>query len=219
MVAYTTDPNEGIELIENYEPEIVFLDINMPLLNGFELLQKLKFRNFSLIFTTAHEEYAIKALRENAIDYLLKPIDADDLKQAISNVEKFIEQKRKPASIDSILNYLSNQKQNKIPFNTKDRVEYIDKKEIVRLEADSNYTTVHLADNSKITISKTMGDYDELLCNNEHQFMRVHQSHMVNLLHIKRYLIEDGGFIVTTNDHKLPLSKSKREEFIKWLGL
>lgn len=219
VVADTTDPAEGVELIEDFKPEIVFLDINMPVLNGFEVLQKLKHRNFNLIFTTAHEEYAIKALRENAIDYLLKPIDADDLKQAVAKAENAIKEKQQPLALDSLLNYLNGSKQQKIPFNTKDRVEYIDKKEIVRLESDSNYTTVHLADGSKIMVSKTIGEYDALLCNNEHQFMRVHQSHIVNLQHVLRYLPEDGGVVVTTNQTKLPLSKSKKDEFLNWLGL
>lgn len=219
VVAETTDSEKGIELIENFKPEIVFLDINMPGYNGFEVLKKLSFRDFNLIFTTAHEEYAIQALRENAIDYLLKPIDADDLKQAVAKVERLLAEKQKPVAVDSLLNYLNNQKQSKIPFNTKDRVEYIDKKEIVRLEADSNYTTVYLADNSKIMVSKTIGEYDELLCNNEHQFMRVHQSHIVNLQHVVRYLPEDGGVVVTSTNSKLPLSKSKKDEFLNWLGL
>lgn len=219
VVAETTDPEKGVGLIEDFKPEIVFLDINMPVLNGFEVLQKLKHRNFNLIFTTAHQEFAIKALRENAIDYLLKPIDADDLKQAIAKVQKAIAEKQQPFAIDGLLNYLNGQKQNKLPFNTKDRVEYIDKKDIVRLESDSNYTTVHLADHSKIMVSKTIGEYDELLCNNEHQFMRVHQSHIVNLQHVVRYLPEDGGMVVTSTNTKLPLSKSKKDEFMNWLGL
>jgi len=219
VVAETTNSEKGIELIEDFKPEIVFLDINMPGYNGFEVLKQLNFRDFNLIFTTAHEEYAIQALRENAIDYLLKPIDADDLKQAVAKVEMRIAERQKPLAVDSLLNYLTSQKQSKIPFNTKNRVEYIDKKEIVRLEADSNYTTVYLANNSKIVVSKTIGEYEELLCNNEHQFMRLHQSHIVNLNHVVRYLLEDGGVVVTSTNSKLPLSKSKKDEFMNWLRL
>jgi two-component system LytT family response regulator len=219
VVAESTDAVKGIELIENYKPEIVFLDINMPHLNGFELLQQLSFREFSLIFTTAHEEYAIKAIKSNALDYLLKPIDHEDIEKAVAKVKEKIEKKTTLSDVEKLMTDLSLQVQAKIPFHTRDKVEYLNKSDIVRLESDSNYTNVYTINGAKLMISKTIGDYETLLCNKEDNFMRVHQSHIVNLNQVVRYVRDNGGTIITKNNHQVPLSKNKKEEFLKWLGM
>lgn len=219
VVAETTDALEGIELIEDYKPDIVFLDVQMPKYNGFEVLEKLKYRGFHLIFTTAYEEYAVKAMRENAVDYLLKPIDADDLKEAIEKVERKVREKEQPLNIGELLERISMLNQRKIPFNTKERLEFIDKEDILRLESDSNYTLVYTTNGDKIMVSKNIGEYETMLCTKEHRFMRVHQSHIVNLIHVKRYIPENGGQLILEGDVELPISKNKKDEFLNWLGL
>jgi len=219
VVAESTDAVKGLDLIEDYKPEIVFLDIKMPHLNGFELLQQLKFRQFSLIFTTAHEEFAIKAIKNNALDYLLKPIDIEDLEKAINKAKVKHANKAEPLDLKNLISELNMHNANKIPFNVKDSVEYINKNEIIRLESDSNYTYVHFINGRRLTIAKTIGEFEPLLCYNESNFMRVHQSHIVNLNHVIKYLKDNGGIIITKDNCEVPLSKNKRDDFIRWLNI
>jgi len=217
LVAETTDPVEGITLIEDYRPEIVFLDIRMPNLSGFELLERLTYRDFSLIFTTAHQEFAIKAIKNEALDYLLKPIDHLDLLNAIERARK----KRASGGMDDykkLLEQIGPTRSQKISLPGREKVEYVNISDIVRLESDSNYTSVYTLKSEKILVSKTIGDFEDQLCTDEHQFMRVHQSHIINLRYVKKFLKEEGE-IVLVNDHQTPLSKNKKEGFMKWLGV
>lgn len=217
VVAEALNAAQGIELIENYRPEIVFLDIHMPHMNGFELLQKLSFREFSLIFTTAHEEYGLQAIKNNALDYLLKPVDVEDLKTAIEKVKQRLEKKLRLPDLRQLLSELNQENSGKMTLHTKEKIEYIDKAEIIRLESDSNYTYIYCVGNIKLCISKTMKQFEDLLCANNSNFMRVHNSHIVNLNHAVKF-IKDQGLIVTTEDYKIPVSQNKREDFIKWLN-
>jgi two-component system LytT family response regulator len=218
IVEETTEAVKGIELIEDYKPELVFLDIKMPHMDGFELLQQLKFKEFNLIFTTAHNEYGIKAIKSSALDYLLKPIDKDDLAVAVNRAKEKIKNKQAIPDLQKLVLEWKSQNQNKIPFNTKDKVEYVNKNDIVRLESDSMYTYVFKVDGSKLFISKTIGDYETLLCSNDNNFMRVHQSHIVNLNHVVRY-IKDNNVIITKDNCEVPISKTKRDDFVKWLNI
>lgn len=217
VVEECTDPLRSIDLINNYKPEIVFLDINMPHLNGFELLERLTYRDFYLIFITAYQEYALKAIKNNAVDYLLKPVDADDLEATIERVKKLHAEKNKFPDFTAVLSQIS--QRDKIPFNVKDKVEYVSREDIVRMESESNYTHVYLADGNKILIAKTIGDYEQMLCTPDSEFMRVHQSHIINLNKVSRYLRDNGGTIVLKNNDHVPLSKNKKEDFMKWLAL
>lgn len=217
VVAEATDPFQGLELIENYRPEIVFLDIQMPQLNGFELLERLSFRNFNLIFTTAHEEFAIKAIKNNALDYLLKPIDHLDLQTAVERAKK----KRDTQQWDDYMKLIEQMipsGSNKISLPGRDKVEYVNVGDIIRLESDSNYTFVYTIKNEKILVSKTIGDFEDQLCNSDHNFMRVHQSHIINLKFVKKFL-KDEGEIILVNNHQTPLSKNKKDVFLKWLDV
>jgi two-component system, LytTR family, response regulator len=219
VVAETTDAEKGVELIEDFMPEIVFLDIKMPHLNGFELLQKLTYRQFSLIFTTAHNEFGIQAIRNNALDYLLKPVDVEELQSAITKVKERLASKNEVPDLSGILTELNSASAYKIPFHTRDKVEYLNINDIVRLESDSNYTNVYAADGTKLMISKTLKDYEDLLCGGENKFMRVHQSHIINMKHVVKFTKENGGTIFMKGDQALPLSKNKKEEFIRWLDV
>jgi two-component system, LytTR family, response regulator len=217
VVAHSTDGAKAIEMIENYRPEIVFLDVNMPNMDGFQLLEKLVYRDFYLIFVTAHEEHALRAIKADAVDYLLKPIDADDLALAINKSRKQLLEKTAMPDISELAT-LTRYKQ-KIPFNIREKVEYVSRAQILRLEADSNYTHVHLLDGEIITVAKTIGEYELLLCLPESEFMRVHQSHIINLHHVIRYTREHGGTIILKNNQQVSLSKTKKTEFIKWLNV
>jgi len=219
IVAETTEAVKGIELIENYLPEIVFLDINMPHLNGFQVLERLTHKEFSLIFTTAHQEYALKAIRNNAVDYLLKPVDIEDLEKAIEKARERISEHKALPDFGKMFNELNALNQQKIPFHTKDKVEYLNKEDIIRLESDSNYTRVFTVEGQVIVIAKTIGDYENILCTGDSNFMRVHQSHIINLKKVIRFTRDNGGTIITKDNHQIPLSKNKKEEFLKWLNI
>jgi two-component system, LytTR family, response regulator len=217
VVAVTTDPEQGVKLIENYRPEIVFLDIQMPNLNGFELLERLTYRDFNLIFTTAHEEFALKAIRNNALDYLLKPIDHEDIEKALERIKQR-NGKNQWDNYKQLLDHVNTARTNKICLSVREKVEYVNISDIIRLESDSNYTYVWTEKTEKILVSKTIGDFEKELCSEPHHFMRVHQSHLINLRYVKKF-IKDENCIVLLNGDKTPLSKNKKEAFMKWLDV
>lgn len=219
IVASCNKPSEAIELIENYKPEIVFLDVNMPEMNGFDLLEKLQWKNFNLIFTTAHQEYALKALKNNAIDYLLKPVYHKELQAAIERIKA--RQQKQEATIKDI-NYtaisgISPQKLQKLGVVSKDGVEYIDPSQIISMQSKANYTLISLENGKDILTSRRLGEFETILFNYNIQFMRVHHSFIINLQKVLRYIKETDD-IVMTNSQKIPLSKSRRENFFKWLN-
>lgn len=219
IVGEATKAPIGIELIENFKPEVVFLDISMPEMNGFELLDKLRWRNFSLIFTTAYQEYGLKALKNNAVDYLLKPVDYRDLQSAIERVkQQMAEQQNSQTRFEyAFLNSITQYHTGKLAINSKNGVEYIDPTEILYFESKSNYTFVYLADAESILTPKTLRDFEAQLCGNLN-FMRVHHSFIINLHKVVRYLKEEEC-IVMPNQQKIPLSKSRKVPFLKWLQL
>lgn len=217
IVAETTDAFRGVELIEDYKPEIVFLDIKMPHLDGFGVLKKLQFRDFALIFTTAHEEYGLQAIKNDAFDYLLKPVDIDDLRTAIRKVRENLEKKKPVSDLSKLFAGPAADQQNKIQFNTKDRIEYVNKSDIIKLESDSNYTFVYWTGGQRLLVSKTIGDFETLLCGADSQFMRVHHSYIVNLARVTRY-VRTSGMIITDEGYEVPISKNKLADFKRWLG-
>ncbi|MBC7864519.1 MAG: response regulator transcription factor [Bacteroidia bacterium] len=221
IVASSCNPEEGIKLIDDYRPDIVFLDINMPLMNGFGLLKKITFTNFHLIFTTAHEEYALQAIKNNALDYLLKPIDTDDLTLAIQRVRDLQNSKQNPPDVAQLLKGFEQESNRRIAVPYKDGMVYVNASEIVRLEADSNYTRIFFEDGKVSLVPKTLKDFETALCQGIHskKFMRVHQSHIINLQHVTRFTREEGGLIRMKDNEEIPLSKTKKEEFITWLGV
>ena len=197
LVKRTTSALEGLNLIESFKPDILFLDIQMTFLTGFELLAKLPNHPFSVIFTTAYNKYAIKAIRFSALDYLLKPIDADELVQAI---DRYLQQKNeKKQSQDLYNNFMNNLqasegKQYRLALHTHNGLKLVTPQEIIRCEASNNYTIFYLTNNTSITTSKTIKEYEEIL--GEYNFVRVHKSHLVNLSFVEQL----------TNKHQLLLS-------------
>jgi two-component system LytT family response regulator len=219
VVGEATVARKGIELIENFKPEIVFLDINMPEMNGFELLDKLRWRSFNLIFTTAYQEYGLKALKQDAMDYLLKPVGHRDLRAAIDRVkQRMSEQQEDLKRFEYIsLNNLSKYYTGRLAIHSKKGVEYIDPNEILFFESRSHYTMVYLQDEEVIHTTRTLRDFETQFCANLN-FMRVHHSFIINLHKVVRYLKEEDR-IVMLNLQKIPVSKSRRASFMQWMTL
>ena len=206
---------EGMKLIEKIHPDIVFLDIEMPRMDGFEMLHRLPEKNFHLIFTTAYDQYAIKAIKYAAFDYLLKPIDIEELKLAVSKIysQQQIHTEKKLELLDQ--NLLKNNF-NKIAVSTLEGLLFFNISDIIQLEANSNYTTIYFNNRPKLIASKTLKDFEELLPADI--FFRTHHSHLINLNFIKRYIKGDGGQIELQNGNYVDVARRKKESFLKAIG-
>jgi two-component system LytT family response regulator len=216
VVASSTRAAEAIELIENYRPEIVFLDINMPEMNGFELLEQVNWKNFNLIFTTAHREYALRALKNNAMDYLLKPIDYEDIRIAVEKVKKRLQENEIISFDYSKLKQEANPN-NKLLVNSKKSIESIELDDVVCLESKSNYTQIYLSGSRVTLASKTLKEFETHLCHANLNFMRVHHSFIVNLNKVSR-VMKVTDTIIMVDDQKIPLAKSRKGHFFEWLN-
>jgi two-component system, LytTR family, response regulator len=209
---------EGIMSIRKHNPDLVFLDVEMPWMNGFEMLEVLGDIDFSIIFTTAHDEFAAKAFRISAVDYLLKPIDAGDLKAAIQKVENKM---REGSNLQHITNLLRNFRQSsadqKIALPQREGYEFIDVSSIIYCQAEGAYTKVFVSGKKTMLISRTLGDVEELLP--PELFQRIHHSTLVNVTYISQFLRTDGGYVVLKNGEKLSVSKAKKEMLMARLGL
>ena len=205
----------GLKAIEEHSPDIVFLDIQMPDGTGFDLLRSLPNKSFEVIFITAHEEFAIKAIKFSALDYILKPIDADELKAAVERAIKSVGSKKEEIQFDALqLNIQPNQKR-RLVLKTHESVHVVELDSIIRCESERNYTSFFINGGKKIVVSKTLKDYEILLAG--HNFLRVQQSHLINLDFFSRYDKINGGTIVMKDDSEVPLSQAKRDIFFKIL--
>lgn len=200
--------SSGVELVERHRPDIVFLDIEMPSGSGFELVEKTSYLKYKLIFTTAYNEYAVKAFKVNAIDYLLKPIDEIEL---IKAVQKVIEQRAESNRVD-FSKLLSGKDTQRISIPTKEGYDLIDCNDLVRVESDSNYTWFHFTSKNKTLVSKTLKDVEKQL--EKFNFIRVHNSHLVNPKYIIRYIKSDGGYLILSDNAMIPVSKQKRQALL-----
>ncbi|HOZ87333.1 MAG TPA: LytTR family DNA-binding domain-containing protein [Bacteroidia bacterium] len=199
LVASTTEPQNGIDLIENYKPDLVFLDISMPEMNGFDLLAKVKYKDFKLVFTTAHNEYAIKAIKNKAQDYLLKPIDLEELRTCITSILAVGNQQLAPPP------------PNFIELAVKNGIVFMKPRDIIRVEGSGSYTVFHLNNNVKQMVSKNLKECEALL---EHPyFFRCHISHIINLHHVVK-LISNNGFCIQMSDGSLPELSRKNKELL-----
>ncbi len=217
VIAEAANGKEGIEVIEKLHPNIIFLDIEMPVMNGFEMLNNISDQNFHIIFTTAYDQYAIKAIKYAAFDYLLKPIDIEELKTAISRTMACeTDQTKKQIELLKQNNLHPKKQLNKLAVPTLDGLLFYEINDIIHLEANSNYTQIYFNNQSKILASKTLKDFEELLP--EEKFFRVHHSHLINLNYIKKYIRGDGGQIELQNGTYVDVSRRKKEEFLKAIG-
>ena len=211
QVFVCNDPRKAAEMIHVCQPGLVFLDIQMPHTNGFELLEKLPNKNFKIIFTTAYNEYAIQAIRFSAFDYLLKPIDSDELQ---ASVHRFLEsQENYQQQLDLLKNIMHNIQapsadEFRLALPTKEGVHFLMPNEIVRCEAVGNYTKFFTAKNKTYLISRTLGDYDTLL--SPHNFIRTHKSHLVNKKFIS--FIDHDGFAVLKDNSRVEVSRRRKDE-------
>jgi two-component system LytT family response regulator len=205
VVAIATEPEKGIELIEDYKPDVVFLDINMPRINGFELLNSLHFKNFKLVFTTAYQEYAIKAIKNQAFDYILKPIHIEELKSCVNNILASLGKKTETKPLHGKI----------IELSVKNGIIFIKPEEIIRLEADRSYTVFYLINTVKHVASKSLKEFEAFL--DPDHFYRCHPSHIVNLRMVVRILSEDGLFVQMNDGSKTELLKRNKQQFLKKL--
>jgi two-component system LytT family response regulator len=205
---------EGLEYIKKYTPDIVFLDIQMQKETGFDLLNQVGEINFNVIFTTAHSEYALKAFKYSALDYLLKPIDVDDLVKA---VKKATNKKNSDTSgrVETFFKNLNtgSGENLKIALPHAEGFVFVKVRDILYCEADSNYTRFYLLDGRKILVSKTLKEYETLL--SDQNFFRIHNSHLINLGEILKYVKGDGGYVVLNNNVTLEVAKRKKSAFLE----
>ncbi|HRO76160.1 MAG TPA: LytTR family DNA-binding domain-containing protein [Crocinitomicaceae bacterium] len=205
----------GIQAIEEVQPDLVLLDIQMPDGTGFDLLNSIDSRNFEVIFVTAFEEYALKAIKFSALDYVLKPIDSEELQRAITKATETIERKVDSKQLETLNYNIHNPNRKKLVLKTHECVHVVDLENVVRCEADRNYTSFFLNDDKKILVSKTLKEYETLLAAN--QFFRVQQSHLVNLNYVERFDKKNGGSVVMKDGSEVPLSPAKKDLFFKVL--
>ena len=214
IAAAFTDPVQGLDYIESNPIDLLFLDIEMPVLTGFDLLQKVSKINFDVIFTTAYDEYGIRAIKYSALDYLLKPIEVEELELAVQKCQNKKHQSISPEQLEVLFSSLKTGHNNnqKIALSTKESIELVRPQDIILCESDNNYTTVYLEGRKKL-ISKTLKEFEELLV--PHNFYRTHQSFLVNIDHIREYVRQDGGYILMSNLRHVPVSRNKKEGVLK----
>jgi two-component system LytT family response regulator len=217
VVALCQDITEAMEAVNTKSPDIVFLDIQLQRETGFDLLTRLKDINFEVIFTTAYTEYAIKAFKFSAIDYLLKPIDIEDLKKAVGKVEKRVNNNMNSRLKELVQNLKFGSAENyKLALPTLEGLVFIKINDIIYCEASSNYTQIYTSE-GKYLVSKTLKEYDELL--SDHNFFRIHNSYLININSIKKYVKGDGGYVVLNDNTSLDVSKRKKEAFLTKVGI
>ena len=212
VIARCDHAEKGIEAIENLKPQIVFLDIEMPETNGFVMLQQLKNRNFELIFVTAYNHYAIKAIRFSALDYLLKPVEAEELKAAVHRAEQAIREKSGNPQIELLLDHLEKRKLSRIAIPTSDGLQFIQLDQIIYLEANANYTNIFLPA-GKHLVSRPLKEFEEILPADF--FIRIHHSYIINKNAVEKYIRGEGGQVVLQNGNVLDVSKRKKLDFLQ----
>ncbi|HEX7847869.1 MAG TPA: LytTR family DNA-binding domain-containing protein [Chitinophagaceae bacterium] len=214
------NPAKGVEYLKQNPPNLLFLDIEMPMLNGFDVLEELgKDLSFDIIFTTAYDNFGIQAVKFSALDYLLKPVQNKELKDAIEKHLRKTQQKVSSEQIEILLSNVHAEKRGKIgkiALASKESIEFVDAPDIICCEANSNYTNVYMVENRKRVISRTLKEFEDMLA--PHQFFRPHNSFLVNLNRVKEFIRGDGGFLVMENKMKIPVSKTKREELLELLA-
>ena len=216
VLVSTTDPLQGIEYIKSMKPDIVFLDIEMPAMNGFELLKKIPNISFKTIFTTAYDKFALKAFNVSAYDYLLKPVDEDALARAIEKVSNVRDMQSTNLQLQKLFETLEFQNKPKnISVPTKDGLEFISTEKIIRCESESNYTYIHIDGEKTLFVSKTMKEIENLLDPNI--FFRIHNSHVINLNYLRKYMKGKAGSVMLKDGTIIPVSRGRKGGFLEGL--
>jgi two-component system LytT family response regulator len=214
-------PLEAVSKLATMNPDIVFMDIELPGMSGFDILERIKNINFDVIFTTAHVKYGIKAIQFSAIDYLLKPIEVEELKIAVQRVQDHKAVSNPMEKIKNLFENVRLMNNNdpfiRISFPTSDGLKFVNLDQIVRCMASNNYTYIYLATNEKILISKSLKDIENILPASN--FCRIHNSHLVNLKYIRKFIKGDMNLLVMNDNSELEVSRRKKDELIKMLNL
>ena len=218
VAGMASNVTEGVDMVKAIKPDLVFLDISMPDGSGFDLLEQVQGNKFDLIFATASDAHAIKAIKYSACDYLLKPIDVDELKASVARVVSKRQNTPNMENLQFLIQHLKKADENfqKITLPTGNAYEIVNIKDIIRCEADGSYTTFYLTDKRKLLISAGLKHYEELLP--EKDFIRVHHHHLINMNHVVRFLKEDGGYAVMTDGSRIEISRRKKETFMERLN-
>jgi len=216
VVAQAEGVKSGLRAIQTHHPDLVLLDIKMKDGTGFDLLEQIENIDFKIIFITAYDQYAIKAFKFSALDYLLKPVESVDLKEAIDKADK-ISQQEVNTQLTTLANNLQtdDQSKKKIILKTFDNIHLVKVRDIVYVESDGRYSTIYLESAENVIVSNTLKHYHEML--GDFGFYRVHKSYLINLEHIRRFEKAEGGYVILEGDAKVPVASRKREELLELL--
>ena len=216
IVAEAASVEHSIEIINKHKPQLVFLDIDLEDGSAFDLLQKLEQPDFKIIFVTGSNDLAIKAFRFNALDYILKPINPDELIEATEKAIQTINDNNLQIQLRNLLEQKKSNKQKNIILTTLEDIHVVEIRSIIHCESSGSYTTFFLNTGEKIMVSKNIKEYADLL--SEHNFFRSHQSHLININYLLKYHKKDGGYIIMKDNSNIPLSKRKKEALLKLIS-
>jgi two-component system LytT family response regulator len=210
-------PEQGLDMLTSSDVQLVFLDIQMPRMNGFELLEKIKPVGFAVIFTTSYDQFAIKAIRFSALDYLLKPVDKDELRIAVDKAIKQVSRQPLPQQLEILMQrlYQPPKQDSRIALPTMEGLQIIPTESIISCASSSNYTILSLKDNQRLIVSRTLKEIEEML--EAYSFMRVHHSYLVNISEIRKYIRGEGGSLIMSDGTAIDVSRSKKELLLKRL--
>lgn len=217
VIATADSVKTGRQMLLDYQPELLFLDIALPDGYGFDLLAEDAAQNFDVVFTTAYNEFAIRAFQISALHYLLKPLDVDALIEAVERHEKSKGKPTNPTQQFEILQDSFSESAKKISLPTFEGFFFAEIEQIIRLEAEGSYTDVHLMDGKSVTVSRGLNKFDDLL-SPSHRFCRVHHKHLVNLNRVRNYVKGRGGYLIMDDNSKVDVSVRRKEDFLKRMG-
>ncbi len=217
ILGTASSANEAFEKITKLKPDLIFLDVEMPNGTGFDLLTRFSKPTFKVIFVTGFDQYALNAIKFSALDYLLKPINAKELVEAVEKASNQLPNQNGLGDLKNLLSTLQNprSRKNKLAVPTQQGLEMIEIQEIIRCEAANGYTIIHVQDGKPMLSSRDLKTYQELL--EDYDFFRIHDSHLIAHFHVQKVLNEDGGVVVLTNEVKLPIARRRKSDFLDWL--
>lgn len=215
VIGQANGVQSGYEAIESLQPDAIFIDISMKDGTGFDLLDRFEYYPFQVIFQTAYDEFAVKAFKYSAIDYLLKPIDVEDLKKAVTKLTRDEISNLLKKQLNTVLQANRQKILDRIVLNSSEGMHFVEVVDIIRLQSEASYTTFYLESGERIVVSKTIKTFESMLPH--HSFFRPHQSHIVHLKSVQKFLREDGGYALMKDGAKVPIARSKKDKFIQIL--
>lgn len=218
VLAVCENVPEAVKTVKEVKPDLVFLDVEMPPFTGFDFLEQVKNQVFEVIFTTSHNKYALQAIKFSALDYLLKPFDADDLAGALERYKEKVNKNNTQSQFEMLLRHMKAVKDppGNIALPTLNGLTFLKLEDIIRCESDNNYTTFHLTNKNKILVSRPLKEYEEML--EESNFFRIHHKHLINLAHIKSYTRGEGGSVTMVDDSEVDVARRRKDEFLTRIG-